>query len=112
MVADVDIVDAPENSIVPNTGSASSSGTVLLEEKKTILHGGLEYLFLSNKKTEVRMQVGGYQEPARIDTVEDRFHLTMGLEVRFGPAVLGVAYDQAKNFQNTAASFSLSLGNI
>ena len=113
LVLDLDIVDAPENSFLAGSGTdGANTGLLLLEKQQIVIHGGLEYLFLSNRKTEVRMQAGGYQEPARFAGGESRNHLTLGLEVRFGPLQLGVSYDQARDFQNTAASFSLSLGHI
>lgn len=112
-VVDVDQIDAPKDSIFVGTGvSGDASGERLLEEKKLIIHGGGEYTLIQSKKTEVRMQFGGYQEPSRLASSEERAHLTLGAEVRFGPVTLGVTYDQAKGFQNTAASFGLSLGSI
>ncbi|PCI28397.1 hypothetical protein COB52_03705 [Candidatus Kaiserbacteria bacterium] len=113
IVVDLDLVEAPDNAIVAGTGTNSAAdGTALLEQKRSVLHGGIEYLFLKNSSAEVRMLAGGYEEPTLIEGDKTRLHLTLGLEVRLGPVVLGVSYDQAKNFQNTAAGLSLSLGDI
>ncbi len=110
---DLDNIEAISNAIFVGSGiSGASSETPIIDKKQSILHGGFEWAVSKSNKNEIYLRFGGYKEPSRVESVADRMHLTFGLEVRFGPAVLSVAYDQARDFTNTAQGFSLSFGSI
>lgn len=125
---DLDKIDAPRNSILVGTGisndpfDVSGQETPLLEEDVSILHGGIEYRFVESRSTDVIFRVGMYKEPARVavtqfgfsDTVsfDSRMHLTFGIEARIGPIVIGVAFDNADDFQNSSQALSISFGAI
>lgn len=116
-VVDIDFFQSPTNTIFVGSrfnDSSSSSGVFLEEAGRTVIHGGAEIELINNKKTEVYFRFGGYNEPPRVseNLGEDRLHLTLGLEVRLGPAVLSVSFDKAEDFQNTAQGFSLKVGEL
>lgn len=113
VVFDIDKFSQVENAIYTASGERGiGTGIPITSKQQTILHGGLEYEAIKNKNTEVYMRVGAYEEPARLDGAKNRLHYTLGLEARFGPAVLSVSFDQAKNFNNTSQGFSLAIGSL
>ena len=102
-----------ENGVYSGGGEyGTGTGVAILEKEQTVLHGGIEYKAVRSKTTDIYLRAGGYQEPARLEESKSRTHYTLGLEVRFGPAVLSVAFDQAENFNNTAQGFSLAIGAL
>lgn len=110
---DFDKIDAVSNSIFVGSGTTgTSSETAIIEKSQTIVHGGMEWAISKSKGSEIFLRIGGYREPARVVGATDRTHTTFGLEVRFGPAALSVAFDQARDFTNTAQGFSLIFGSI
>ncbi len=66
---------------------------------------------MDSAKSDATLRLGGYTEPSRI-AMTSRNHFTVGLDVRFGPVVLSVAYDQAADFTNTAQGFTLRYGDL
>jgi hypothetical protein len=114
ITVDVDSYDAVKNSLYTGSGSNGSSKSFWFDESShTLIHGGFEWKLVESKQSTLIWRAGGYQEPRRIVNYgKPREHLTLGVEVRFGPAVLGVAFDQATDFNNTAQGFSISFGAI
>lgn len=111
-IADLDYIMPPKNMVYvesPFDGEIHDNQSI-----KTfpvaIPHGGIEYQVLREKKRSVIWRVGGYREPARVVGAEDRFHMTMGVEVGLGPLTISAAMDETKNFTNSSQSFSLSFG--
>lgn len=108
---DIDFVEKLDDTVL--IGSSLYSGEIpIVEESRVVYHGGLEYQLLKKSSTEVLCRVGAYQEPTRLYGGRSRFHYTLGLEVRLGPAILSVSFDQAESFDNTAQGFSISVGNL
>ena len=102
-----------KEAIFPGTGDDGDTfATTILDKDYQVIHGGLEWYLSKSSESEVIWRLGAYNEPTRFLNGSDRSHFTMGLEVRFGPAILSVAYDTAKDFKNSSAGFSLSFGNI
>ncbi|MCB0408190.1 MAG: hypothetical protein KDD34_08305 [Bdellovibrionales bacterium] len=112
-VVDWDKFSKVENGIYSGSGEYGiGTGISILEKEQTVLHGGIEYEAIRSKTTDIYLRAGGYQEPARLEGGQSRVHYTLGFEVRFGPAVLSVAFDQADNFNNTSQGFSLAVGAL
>jgi hypothetical protein len=86
----------------------------VLEKSHTILHGGFEWYVTKSKSTDVILRAGIYKEPKKYNMTENksRRHMTYGIEVRFGPALLNVSFDTADDFRNTSQGFSVSFGHI
>lgn len=86
---------------------------VLIKNKAVSIYRiGLEALLIERNKTTVAWRVGFYDEPSRIYSSLNRAHFTIGLEAKIGPAVLQVALDQARSFNNTSQSFSLLIDKL
>ena len=116
LAADIDQFNIPTNAVDPLSG-VTSNGSVgsdipLATGNQQVLHAGFEWTLTSEKSMSLIFRGGGYLEPARYVGAGPRFHRTFGLQVRFGPAVLNVSFDQADNFNNTAQGFSVVLGEI
>lgn len=111
---DIDFVGSVKNAIYVGTGVNSYAPEIYLDsESHTIIHGGFEWTLVNQREATVIWRAGAYHEPSRLATSRrDRDHYTLGLEVHFGPAVLGVAFDQATDFNNTSQGFSISVGSI
>lgn len=113
LAVDLDHFSALKNAVYVGSGTFSSGNeTLIAEQEQNVLHGGLEWQILDSKSQAVALRGGYYREPARLVNGSSRNHLTFGIEVRFGPAVLSVSFDQASNFTNTSQGFSFSFGSI
>lgn len=113
LAIDYDRYGIVEDAILVGSGtSVSNTPTAIKEEAQSVLHGGLEMDIMGGSKSDAIFRVGGYTEPSRIEGMSGRSHLTLGLDVRFGPVVLSVAFDQATNFSNTAQGFTVRVGDI
>ncbi len=113
MTLDMDTLSEVKNGVYAGSGYfGDGTGLSIISKKQTVLHGGIEYEAVKNRSSEVYIRAGGYQEPARLEESRARTHYTLGLEARFGPAVLSVAFDQAENFNNTSQGFSLAIGSL
>jgi hypothetical protein len=111
LVADYDRFSSMKDIYYP--GSQNFYGQIkILEKEKTVLHGGIEWRVIQSTATDFTLRGGAYQEPQRLDPGGSRNHYTLGIEVRFGPAVLTVSFDQAEKFNNSAQGFSISYGSI
>lgn len=110
---DLDTISEVRNGVYAGSGfSGEGTGVAITPKEQTVLHGGIEYEAVKSRSNEVYIRAGGYQEPARLEDSRTRTHYTLGLEARFGPAVLSVAFDQAENFNNTSQGFSLAIGSL
>lgn len=49
---------------------------------------------------------------SRFDNYPNRSHLTMGFDVRLGPAMFQIAIDQAKNFNNASQVIAILIDKI
>ncbi|MGE3760416.1 MAG: hypothetical protein AB7H97_21810, partial [Pseudobdellovibrionaceae bacterium] len=111
-IADLDYVRPPDDMVYVES---PFDGNLLSNEKiKTfpvvVVHGGIEYTVLKEKKRNVIWRAGGYREPARVVGGTDRLHLTMGVEVSLGPIVIAAAMDESNDFTNSTQSIGFSLG--
>ena len=110
---DVANYSVPTGLVAPASGiSDGSIDTPLKDGATSIIRGGFEWTVANDKKTEIRIRGGAYNEPVLDATTAERLHTTFGLLVRFGPAVLEVSFDQGKGFTNTSQGFSVSIGSI
>jgi hypothetical protein len=114
ITADADSYDGAKNTIYTGSGVTGFDAPIDLDSgSHIVVHGGFEWKLVQSKETTLTWRAGAYHEPNRkASNGRSREHLTLGLEVRFGPAVLGVAFDQATDFNNTAQGFSISFGAI
>ncbi len=113
LAIDFDRYGIAEDAILVGSGTSGANLPVdIKEESQTVLHGGLEWDIMGGSKSDAVFRVGGYTEPSRVVGVSSRSHLTLGLDVRFGPVVLSVAFDQASNFANTAQGFTVRVGEL
>lgn len=113
LAVDLDHFYPVKDAVYVGTGTFSMGSEILIDDKEQdVLHGGVEWQIIDTNSHAVALRGGFYNEPARLVGGSTRGHITFGIEVRFGPAVLGVAYDQATNFTNTSQGFSLSFGSI
>lgn len=112
-VLDLDTISEVKNGVYAGSGYfGDGTGVEITQKEQTVFHGGIEFEAVNKKTNEVYIRAGGYQEPARLVDAKVRTHYTLGLEARFGPAVLSVAFDQAENFNNTSQGFSLAIGSL
>jgi hypothetical protein len=111
-IADLDFIRPVENSVLvesPFDGNSSANQEV----KPTLVqipHGGIEYIVFSQPKKTFIWRVGSYKEPARVVGGKDRFHFTMGVELRLGPLVVSASMDETTGFSNSSQSISFVLG--
>ena len=110
---DMDTISEVQQGVYAGSGfDGTGTGVNILPKEQTVLHGGIEYEAVKSRSNEVYIRAGGYQEPARLEDAKARTHYTLGLEARFGPAVLSVSFDQSENFNNTSQGFSLAFGSL
>jgi hypothetical protein len=112
--ADLDIIKPVENSIFvvnPFSNWSFASGEEIKTQLVQIPHGGIEYKVVNEKRRGFIWRAGGYREPARSASTEDRLHLTMGVELRLGPFVVSASMDECSGFTNSSQSASLVLGD-
>jgi hypothetical protein len=112
--ADLDVIKPVKDSIfVVNPFSNWSNG--YNDDIKTQLvqipHGGLEYKIVNERRRGFTWRVGGYREPPRSATGEDRMHFTMGVALRLGPVSISASMDECAGFTNSSQSASLVLGD-
>lgn len=108
-VGDIDVFQPVKNAIFVG-GSQNSPADKLIESQQTVVHGGFEYFVRKSKALDFIWRGGGYIEPARLNYTSDRFHFTMGVEVRYRFIVLAASYDQAAGFSNVAQSAGINIG--
>lgn len=107
---DLDQYSIPSGTVDASSGlSAAYTGSdvALNTGTQQVWHGGVEWTLANEKNFDVIFRAGGYQEPARLVLGVARLHGTLGLQVRFGLAVLNVSFDQADGFNSTSQGFSL-----
>lgn len=111
-IADLDFIRPVENSVLVE--SPFDGGSVSNQEVKRQLiqipHGGIEYTLFSQPKKTFIWRVGSYKEPARVVGAKDRFHFTMGVELRLGPLVVSASMDETTGFSNSSQSVSFVWG--
>ena len=115
LIADYDIFDKPGTAIYVSSGISNSQYSApiyVADQAQSLIHGGFEWFIYDEKRVAVSIRAGGYSEPARLAGSSSRQHLTYGFEVRFGPAILSVSFDQGNNFNNTSQGFALSLDQL
>lgn len=111
-IADLDFIRAVDNSVLVESpfDNYGSSNYEVKSKLVQIPHGGIEYTVFSQAKRAFIWRVGSYKEPARITGGKDRFHFTMGVELRLGPLVVSASMDETSGFSNSSQSISLVLG--
>lgn len=112
VVFDIEKWDPPGTDVYAFESNEYSSIVNISNKALNIYRVGVESLLLKKQKTSVTWRLGYYQEPSRIATILDRSHFTLGLESRIGPAILQVAIDQARSFNNTSQSFTLLVDRL
>lgn len=111
-IADLDFIKPLENSVLvenPFTQTSSSNQEVKPQTIQ-IPHGGIEYTVFSKPKRTFIWRVGSYREPARVVGGKDRFHFTMGVELRLGALVVSASMDETSGFSNSSQSVNFILG--
>ncbi|MCB0390770.1 MAG: hypothetical protein KDD58_05755 [Bdellovibrionales bacterium] len=111
LVGDLDFFYPTGNTYLLGSSSFDTANKIQ-ERQFTLMHGGFEFTVISKKDLEFIWRGGGYQEPARLINAEDRFHFTMGVEIRLGIVKVSAAYDQAKDFTNYSQSIGLSIADL
>ena len=111
-IADLDFIRPVENSVLVE--SPFDGSTVMNQQVKPAMvqipHGGIEYTVFSQPKKSFIWRLGSYKEPARVVGGSDRFHFTMGVEVRLGALVVSASMDETNGFSNASQSLSFVLG--
>jgi len=111
-IADLDFIHAVENSVLVES-PFDNQGNSNFEVKSKLVqipHGGIEYTVFSQAKKSFIWRIGSYKEPARVVGGKDRFHFTMGVELRLGPLVVSSSMDETTGFSNSSQSISLVFG--
>lgn len=102
---DADIFGKPDDEVrIPGSFLL---GDTFKKKSFMVPHGGFEYFVVRHKHMEFVWRGGGYNEPARIENLNSRWHFTMGVEYRMSAFSFSAAYDQAADFSSTARSISL-----
>jgi hypothetical protein len=111
-IADLDFIHPLENSVLVESpfDGGSTSNQEVKPQLVQIPHGGIEYVVYSQAKKAFIWRVGSYKEPARVVGGKDRFHFTMGVELRLGPLVVSASMDETTGFSNSSQSISIVLG--
>lgn len=113
-IADLDFIRPVENSVLVEN-PFDNQGVYNYEVKSKLVqipHGGIEYTVYSHAKKAFIWRVGSYKEPARISGGKDRFHYTMGVELRIGALVMSASMDESTGFSNSSQSVNIVLGGI
>jgi len=109
-VADIDFYQATENMIF--TGSPLQSEIPIDNDQKSVLHGGFEMTIVKSSLIDFIWRGGGYQEPPRTYSANERFHFTMGVSFRYSLFTISASYDQAEGFSNTAQTYGINFSAI
>jgi hypothetical protein len=111
-IADLDFIRPVESSVLvesPFDGNWGENQQVKTQMVQ-IPHGGIEYTVFSHAKKAFIWRLGSYKEPARVVGGKDRFHYTMGVELRLGALVVSASMDETSGFSNSSQSLSFVLG--
>lgn len=73
---------------------------------------GVEFVLIESEKTTAQLRLGFYEEPSRVTSSLTRRHLSIGFEIRYGPATFQIAQDQADGFTNTSQGISVAIGKF
>lgn len=106
--AALDIVNITK---IPDTIAYESNFNFAPESIKafdyTFIKLGVEFLLIKTNRTNAQFRLGFYEEPSRFTSNRTRRHVSIGFEVRLGPALLQIAQDQADGFNNTSQALSV-----
>lgn len=111
-IADLDFIRAVDNSVLVESPFDNHNSTNYQVKAKLVQipHGGIEYTVFSQAKKTFIWRLGSYKEPGRIAGGSDRFHYTMGVELRIGALVVSASMDEATGFSNSSQSINIVLG--
>jgi hypothetical protein len=73
---------------------------------------GAAYIFMDYRRYMGTLFTGGYLESSRIDFAGNRFHKTVGLEMKASIFTVGVGIDAAPSYQNSFYSVGIDAGIV
>lgn len=99
-------------SLVAFESSIVSNYVSILEKTFNVLRTGLEFYLINSRKSNATFRIGFYDEPSKFGLNPNRQHISLGFEVRLGPALLQVSHDQASQFNNSSQSLTFIVDQL